>query len=335
LIGKHRLVCGDCRDRNVLTTLFSSGARASVCITSPPYATQREYDPASGFKPVPPEEYVEWFRAVAGGVESVLTPDGSYFLNIKAHADDGKRNLYVMDLVLAHRRQWGWRFVDEFCWRRTDNGVPGGWGNRFKNAWEPVFHFCRQQRIKFRPQAVGHESDDCFEYSPNNPKSRSRSGLLGTGIRGAAADAGKNQGAWERTRSISGAAARLEAISLDLAQTASRRAQNAAIIDHAINADIVLAGQVGTTEGQQTVSPAGTAASETTKGAVAAAGAGEAVSAEAVTANVANLFTSLTPVIASALAAAISQTIAALVPVVVTASGGASTPSQTQAKPTA
>ena len=106
-----------------------------------------------------------------------------------------------MDLVLAHRRQWGWRFVDEFCWRRTDNGVPGGWGNRFKNAWEPVFHFCRQQRIKFRPQAVGHESDDCFEYSPNNPKSRSRSGLLGTGIRGAAADAGKNQGAWERTRS--------------------------------------------------------------------------------------------------------------------------------------
>ena len=124
-----------------------------------------------------------------------------------------------------------------------------------------------------------------------------------------------------------------EAVSLDLAQTASRRAQNAATIDHAINAGIVLAGQVGTTEGQQTVSPAGTAASETTKGAVAAAGAGEAVSAEAVTANVANLFTSLTPVIASALAAAISQTIAALVPVVVTASGGASTPSQTQPKP--
>src|ERR1039458_7789716 len=71
-----------------------------------------------------------------------------------------------------------------------------------------------------------------------------------------------------------------EAVSLDLAQTASRRAQNAATIDHAINAGIVLAGQAGVTETQQTVSPAGTAASETTKGAVAAAGAGEAVSAE-------------------------------------------------------
>ena len=126
-----------------------------------------------------------------------------------------------------------------------------------------------------------------------------------------------------------------DAISLDMAQTASRRAQTAATFDHAINGGLVLAGQVGVTEGQQTVSPAGTAASETTKGAVAAAGAGEAVSAEGITANVVNLFTSLTPVIASSLATAISQTIAALVPVVVTASGGASTPSQTEAKPAA
>jgi hypothetical protein len=123
-----------------------------------------------------------------------------------------------------------------------------------------------------------------------------------------------------------------EAISLDMAQTASRRAQNAATIDHAISAGLILSCQVGTTESQQTVSPAGTAASETQKGAVAAAGAGEAVSAEGITANVVNLFTSLTPVIASSLATAISQTIAALVPVVVTSSGGASTPSQTEAK---
>jgi DNA modification methylase len=186
LIGRHRLICGDCRDAVVVEKLMA-GASANVAITSPPYATQREYDPASGFKPVPPEEYVAWFRAVAAGVEAVLAPDGSYLLNIKAHADEGERNLYVMDLVLAHRRAWGWRFVDEFCWRKTDNGVPGGWGNRFKNAFEPIYHFCRQQQIKFRPQAVGHESADCFDYSPDNPVSRSGSGLLGTGPRGESA----------------------------------------------------------------------------------------------------------------------------------------------------
>ena len=185
-IGPHRLICGDCRDANTLRALFGS-ARANVAITSPPYAVQREYDPSSGFKPVPPEQYVEWFRPVAAGIASILAPDGSYFLNIKSHASDGERNLYVVDLLIAHKRQWGWRFIDEFCWRKTDDGVPGGWGNRFKNAWEPVYHFSRQSEIKFRPQAVGHASADCFDYSPDNPVSKSGSGLLGTGPRGGSA----------------------------------------------------------------------------------------------------------------------------------------------------
>jgi DNA modification methylase len=186
LIGRHRLICGDCRDFGTVEKLLAGG-RANVVITSPPYATQREYDSSSGFTPVRPEEYVAWYADVAANLAVVLADDGSYFLNIKEHAEDGERSLYVKDLVIAHKRQWGWRFVDEFCWRKTDNGVPGGWNNRFKNAWEPVFHFCRQQQIKFRPKRVGHESEDCFDYSPSNPKSRSGSGLLGTGARGEAA----------------------------------------------------------------------------------------------------------------------------------------------------
>lgn len=179
-ISGHRLICGDCRDLGMVNRLFD-GVKANLVITSPPYAEQREYDASSGFTPIPTGKYSDWFRAVAANIALVLAPDGSYFLNIKPHADAGERNLYVMDLVIAHRREWGWRFVDEFCWRKTDNGVPGGWGNRFKNAWEPVFHFCKQQKIKFRPEAVGHQSDDCIVYAPDNPKSRSGSGLLGCG----------------------------------------------------------------------------------------------------------------------------------------------------------
>jgi len=185
-IGRHHLICGDCRDRDVVVRLFD-GVQASMVLTSPPYATQREYDPSSGFQPVRPDQYIEWFQPVAANIAAVLAPDGSYFLNIKEHAEDGERSLYVKDLVIAHRRQWNWRFVDELCWRKTDNGVPGGWNNRFKNAWEPVFHFCRQPQIKFHPQEVGHVSEDCFDYSPDNPKSRSGSGLLGTGPRGESA----------------------------------------------------------------------------------------------------------------------------------------------------
>lgn len=178
LIGKHRLICGDCRDYVTVARLWE-GAKANLVITSPPYATQREYDPTSGFQPVPPEAYGEWFRAVAANIAAILAPDGSYFLNLKEHAQDGERSLYVKELVIAHKRQWGWRFVDELCWRKTDGGVPGGWNNRFKNAWEPVSHFCRQPEIKFRPKAVGHVSEDCFDYSPDTPRSNSGSGLLG------------------------------------------------------------------------------------------------------------------------------------------------------------
>jgi DNA modification methylase len=195
-IGRHRLICGDCRDQEVVARLFGS-AQANLVFTSPPYASQREYDPSSGFQPIRPDDYSEWFVPVAANIAGVLAPDGSYFLNIKPHAEDGERSLYVIDLVLAHKRQWGWRFVDELCWRKSDNGVPGGWNNRFKNAWEPVFHFCRQPHIKFRPKAVGHASENCFDYSPSNPKSTSGSGLLGTGARGSGAgqaDAGDADG---------------------------------------------------------------------------------------------------------------------------------------------
>jgi DNA modification methylase len=176
----YAAACGDCRDIRAVRRLLG-GRKVNLVVTSPPYASQRKYDPSSGFRPIAPDEYVAWFKDVADVIADGLTSDGSYFLNIKEHAQDGERSLYVKDLVLAHARQWGWRFVDEFCWRNTANGVPGGWPNRFKNAWEPVFHFSRSDKIKFRPDAVSHASDDVVVYSPSNPKAPSGSGLLGCG----------------------------------------------------------------------------------------------------------------------------------------------------------
>lgn len=179
---RHRLLCGDSREPATMERLFGN-SMANLVITSPPYASQRQYDSTSGFRPIPPDEYVTWFQGVAANIAAVLAPNGSYFLNIKEHAEDGERSLYVKDLVLAHKREWGWRFIDELCWRNTRNGVPGGWNNRFKNAWEPIFHFARSASIKFCPDAVSAPSDDAFDYSPTNPKSQSGSGLLGSGKR--------------------------------------------------------------------------------------------------------------------------------------------------------
>jgi hypothetical protein len=52
VIGRHRLICGDCRDAATVARVLE-GASMNVAITSPPYASQREYDQASGFTPIP------------------------------------------------------------------------------------------------------------------------------------------------------------------------------------------------------------------------------------------------------------------------------------------
>lgn len=155
----HVLMCGDCREAADVSRLLG-GALVNVAFTSPPYAAQREYDKESGFKPIKPDAYADWFEAVQANVRSNLAPDGSWFVNIRAHAEDGERHLYVHDLVIAHKRAWGWMFVDDLVWIRS--GVPGSWPNRFKNGWEPVFHFAANKAIKFRPEAVGHRSDATF-----------------------------------------------------------------------------------------------------------------------------------------------------------------------------
>ena len=178
VLGGHRVMCGDCRNPDHVAMLLN-GATVNLAVTSPPYADRRKYDESTEFRPIPPDEYVEWFAPVAGNVAAHLTDDGSWLVNIRAGCEDGERLLYVFDLVIAHQRAWGWKFVDDFCWVDSKNGVPGGWPNRFKDAWEPVFHFSRSQRIKFHPFANGTQSDAVFDYSPDTAVTSTGSGLLG------------------------------------------------------------------------------------------------------------------------------------------------------------
>ena len=111
-------------------------------ITSPPYADKRKktYD---GIKV---EKYVDWFLPISKELKRVLRPNGSFILNIKEATVDGERGTYVLELILAMRKQ-GWLWTEEYIWHKK-NAFPGKWPNRFRDAWERCLHFTKQRKFK-------------------------------------------------------------------------------------------------------------------------------------------------------------------------------------------
>lgn len=135
---------GDCRD--LLRTL--PDASVDLVVTSPPYADSRK-DTYGG---VHPDDYVEWFLPIAAELKRVLKDGGSFVLNIKEKAVSGERHTYVLELILALRRQ-GWLWTEEYIWHKK-NCAPGKWPNRFRDAWERCLHFTKQKKFKMNQDAV-------------------------------------------------------------------------------------------------------------------------------------------------------------------------------------
>ena len=142
-----RIIHGDCLD--ALTGGAVAKRSVNLAITSPPYADQR----TGNYGGVHPDNYVEWFLPRAAAIRDALAEDGSFVLNIKEKAVGGEKHPYVYDLVLAMRREQGWRLVDEYCWHKR-NSYPGKWPNRFRDSWERLLHFTVGRRFKMRQEAV-------------------------------------------------------------------------------------------------------------------------------------------------------------------------------------
>lgn len=128
--GINQILCGDARQ------LLASIPDHSIDLifTSPPYAQQRQQQYAS----VSPDDYVAWFIPIADQLKRVLKPTGTFILNIKENVIRGERSPYVLELILALRRQ-GWRWTEEFIWHKK-NSFPGKWPNRFRDAWERYYN---------------------------------------------------------------------------------------------------------------------------------------------------------------------------------------------------
>ncbi|MDA8339822.1 MAG: site-specific DNA-methyltransferase [Nitrospiraceae bacterium] len=141
---QNEITLGDCRD--VLKTLEENSI--DLIFTSPPYADRRTHT----YGGIKPEEYVDWFLPIGKELLRVLKPDGTFMLNIKEKAENGERHTYVLELILALRKQ-GWLWTEEFIWHKR-NCYPGKWPNRFRDAWERLLQFNKTRRFNMHQEEV-------------------------------------------------------------------------------------------------------------------------------------------------------------------------------------
>jgi site-specific DNA-methyltransferase (adenine-specific) len=138
------LFLGDSQE--VLKTLDTNSI--DLIVTSPPYADRRIHT----YGGIKPEDYVEWFLPISEQLLRVLKPDGTFILNIKEKAENGERHTYVLELILALRRQ-GWFWTEEFMWHKR-NCYPGKWPNRFRDAWERLLQFNKTKEFNMYQEEV-------------------------------------------------------------------------------------------------------------------------------------------------------------------------------------
>ncbi|HEY3389845.1 MAG TPA: site-specific DNA-methyltransferase [Prolixibacteraceae bacterium] len=143
----NEILHGDCLD-HLSNKDFAPDDSIDLILTSPPYADQR----AKSYGGVEPNKYVEWFLPISLQLKRVLKESGSFILNIKEHPENGERQTYVIELILALRNQ-GWYWIEEYCWYKK-NSFPGKWPNRFRDSWERCLHFTKNKKFNMYQDEV-------------------------------------------------------------------------------------------------------------------------------------------------------------------------------------
>lgn len=138
------ILLGNCKD--VLKQVPDNSI--DLIFTSPPYADQRK----NTYGGIAPDKYVDWFLPIAQELLRVLKPTGTFILNIKEKVVEGERSTYVMELILALRKQ-GWFWTEEFIWHKK-NSYPGKWSNRFRDSWERLLQFNKDRKFNMYQEAV-------------------------------------------------------------------------------------------------------------------------------------------------------------------------------------
>ena len=142
----NKIIHGDCLD--VIHNQIPDNS-VDLIVTSPPYADRRKHT----YGGINHENYVEWFLPIAKEMYRVLKPTGSFVLNIKENCVNGERSTYVLELILALKKELGWLWTEEYILHKKDSTL-GKWPNRFRDAWERCLQFNKQKKFAMYQEEV-------------------------------------------------------------------------------------------------------------------------------------------------------------------------------------
>lgn len=148
-LGRHLIIYGDPLQDVTLDNLLRAGGH------------ERSFKPGQGVfagvythlpnaKTIP--DYPRFFSRFQSLSREMLRNDASLFFTIIGHSEHGYRDPYIERLVVDMADKWGWARIDNFCWIRRS--ISGEFINRFKDAYQIIYHFARSPRIAFNPANV-------------------------------------------------------------------------------------------------------------------------------------------------------------------------------------
>ncbi len=144
-----RVICGDALD--VLKRFPSSSI--DCCITSPPYWGQREYSNGGIGLEATHEEYIDHLCTIIYEIKRVITPTGSFWLNI-GDAYRGKSLVGIpwrVAIKLIDEQEWILR--NDVIWHKV-KGAPDNSKDKLRHVYEDMFHFVLRKKYYYDVDAI-------------------------------------------------------------------------------------------------------------------------------------------------------------------------------------
>ena len=138
-ITNHRLIIGDCL-QVLRDSKFVTKGSVRLAITSPPYGLKKDYG-GMYLDKFNLERWLEMIGSVAEALYDVITPDGSFFLNVSPIPDPRTTEIVPLDsYAFIEVRKYGFFLRNKIVWHFNNMQNPI---RRLSGRWEAVLWFVK------------------------------------------------------------------------------------------------------------------------------------------------------------------------------------------------